>query len=44
MYNDESGILEAYSSENISDIAQILENDDGQERWHRFIGLPGTIG
>ena len=43
-YNEESKILESYSSENIWDIAQILETDDNQNLWHRFIGLPGSIG
>lgn len=43
-YNSETHILESYSSENIWDIAQILETDDNQNLWHRFIGLPGSIG
>jgi len=43
-YNEETKILESYSSENIWDIAQILETDDNQDLWHRFIGLPGSIG
>ena len=43
-YNEDSKILESYSSENIRDIAQILETDDNQDLWHRFIGLPGSIG
>ena len=43
-YNEDSQILESYSSESIWDIAQILEIDDDQDLWHRFIGLPGSIG
>lgn len=43
-YNENSMILESYSSESIWDIAQILETDDNQDLWHRFIGLPGSIG
>ena len=42
-YNDETKILEANSAENIWDIAQILETDDRQDLWHRFIWLPGSI-
>lgn len=42
-YSDESQILESYSAESIWDIAQILEIDDNQKLWHRFIGLPGSI-
>ena len=43
-YNKETKILESYSNELISDIAESLENDYGQKLWHRFIGLPGSIG
>lgn len=42
-YNAESSILEAYSSEAISDISLSLESDFWQDIWHRFIWLPGTI-
>lgn len=42
-YDRQSKILDSYSRENISDIAQDLENDYGQNLWHRFIGLPGSI-
>jgi len=42
-YTPENKILEAYSSESIWNIAQILETDDNQDLWHRFIGLPGSI-
>lgn len=44
IYNKDTKILEAYSSEKIRDIAKSLENDYWQDLWHRFIGLPGTIG
>ncbi len=43
-YNKETKILESYSNELISDIAESLENDYSQDLWHRFIGLPGSIG
>lgn len=42
-YDDATSLLEASSAENISDIATILEREDDQYLWHRFIGLPGTI-
>lgn len=42
-YTPENKILEAYSSESIWNIAQVLETDDNQDLWHRFIGLPGSI-
>jgi len=42
-YNLETKILESYSNELISDIAKSLEKDFGQNLWHRFIWLPGTI-
>ncbi len=42
-YEPGSQQLEAYSSEPIREIAQVLETDDGQELWHRFIWLPGSI-
>ena len=43
-YTQENKILESYSSESIWDIAQILEIDDNQDLWHRFIWLPGSVG
>ncbi|MGE4443755.1 MAG: UDP-N-acetylmuramate dehydrogenase [Candidatus Altimarinota bacterium] len=43
-YNPIKKILEVYSSESISEIAKKLENDYGQNLWHRFIGLPGSLG
>jgi len=42
-YNTETKILESYGSERIWDIASSLETDYGQDLWHRFIGLPGSI-
>ena len=43
-YNKQTKILETHSDEKIRHIALILEMEDGQALWHRFIGLPGTIG
>lgn len=40
-FND--GILESYSSELISDVAEKLESEFNVDRWHRFIWLPGSI-
>ncbi len=42
-YNEETKILKIYSNELISDIAEKLENDYGQNLWHRFIWLPGSV-
>ena len=43
-YDEENKILKTYSNELISDIAEKLENDYGQDLWHRFIGLPWSVG
>jgi len=43
-YNERNKILEIYSNELISDIAEKLEKNFGQNIWHRFIGLPGSFG
>jgi len=43
-YDKETKILESYSNELISDIAESLEKDYWQELWHRFIWLPWSIG
>jgi len=43
-YDENSKILESYSSELISDIAINLENNYRQNIWHRFIWLPGSVG
>lgn len=42
-YNPTKKFLEVYSSESISEIAKKLENDYGQNLWHRFIWLPGSL-
>lgn len=42
-YSPENKILESYSAENIWNIAEVLETDDNQNLWHRFIGLPGSV-
>jgi len=42
-YDNENKILESYSSENISDIAKVLEKKYNQNLFHRFIWLPWTI-
>ncbi len=43
-YDRDTKILESYSQESIWEIAEILESEYNQDLWHRFIGLPGTIG
>ena len=43
-YFDENKTLEAFSNEYIRDIAESLEKNHSQYLWHRFIGLPGSIG
>lgn len=43
-YNREKQMLHAFSNESIWDIAESLEFDYSQPIWHRFIGLPGSIG
>lgn len=42
-YDEDTCILESYSSNSISYISRVLETDDGQSLWHRFIWLPWTI-
>jgi len=42
-YDKETEILESYSNELISDIAESLEKDFWQKLWHRFIWLPWSI-
>lgn len=34
----------SYSTEIISQVAEVLEKKYGNPLWHRFIGLPGSIG
>lgn len=43
-YDPKSQVLEVYSSEKIRDIASMLEDKYQQTTWHRFIGLPGSVG
>ncbi|MDD3793270.1 MAG: UDP-N-acetylmuramate dehydrogenase [Candidatus Gracilibacteria bacterium] len=43
-YDKSSQILHTFSDEWISDIATSLEKDYNQGLWHRFIGLPGSVG
>ncbi len=43
-YDEKNKVLESYSNELISDIAESLEKDYGQNLWHRFIWLPWSIG
>ena len=43
-YNEEEKILHAFSNESIWQIAESLENQYNNPLWHRFIGLPGSIG
>lgn len=42
-YDKKSAFLKTNSSEKIWDIASALEDNYGQNLWHRFIGLPGSI-
>ncbi len=43
-YDEKSKILVSYSGEATRDIAKELETEYKQKIWHRFIGLPGSIG
>ncbi len=43
-YATEKKILNAWSNESIWKIAQKLEEEYSQDIWHRFIGLPGSLG
>ena len=43
-YDEDTKQLKSYSNELISDIAESLEKDYKQKLWHRFIGLPGSVG
>jgi len=42
-YDEETKLLESYGSESIWEIAEELEENYNQKRWHRFIGLPWSI-
>ena len=37
-------ILQAHSADSIWNIAESIESDYQNMIWHRFIGLPGSIG
>ena len=43
-YDKEKKILKTASWEKISNLAKKLEKDYANDLWHRFIGLPGTVG
>jgi UDP-N-acetylmuramate dehydrogenase len=43
-YDTESKLLTSYSNEAIREIAKKLEDDYGQNLWHRFIWLPWSMG
>ncbi len=43
-YDRETKELKSYSNEPIWNIAEALEMDHMQPIWHRFIGLPGSVG
>jgi UDP-N-acetylmuramate dehydrogenase len=43
-YDKNTKLLKIFSWEKISDIAEKLEKEYNNDLWHRFIGLPGTIG
>lgn len=42
-YNPQTYILNTYGAESIWSISESLEEKYGQNLWHRFIGLPGSI-
>lgn len=43
-YDTKTKRLHTFSQENIWDIAEALEKKYDEPIWHRFIGLPGSIG
>ncbi len=43
-YDTKTKLLQTSSNESIWQIAESLENDHAEPLWHRFIGLPGSIG
>ncbi|MBS8121516.1 UDP-N-acetylmuramate dehydrogenase [Candidatus Vampirococcus lugosii] len=43
-YDKGAKILNIYSNELISNISEKLEYEYDENIWHRFIGLPGTVG
>lgn len=42
-YDTKTSLLEVSTAEMITDIAWKLEHDFGQDLWHRFIWLPGSV-
>ena len=42
-YDEWTKLLHTYSNDSIRQISESLEKDYGQELWHRFVGLPGSI-
>lgn len=42
-YDENTKILETFTSEYISDIAKFLEYEKKQDLWHRFIWLPWSV-
>lgn len=42
-YDKDTKILHSYGAESIWDIAVSLEKNYGQDLWHRFIWLPGSV-
>ncbi len=42
-YDLDTKILSCSAADKIWDIAEVLETQYGQDLWHRFIGLPGSI-
>ncbi len=43
-YDEAKKVLQASSNESIWDISEILEERYNNTLWHRFIGLPGSLG
>ncbi len=42
-YDEENKILKTLSNDTISDVAESIEKDYGQDLWHRFIWLPWSV-
>ena len=43
-YDNEKRILQTHSADSIWNIAESIESEYQNMIWHRFIGLPGSIG
>jgi UDP-N-acetylmuramate dehydrogenase len=43
-YNLQHRHLRVLSGQPIWELAEVLENDHGIDLWHRFQGLPGSVG